>query len=107
MYKFIITAKNRADIINLMMNTASVDLRRVKWNVNSITRSKEDAHVGNWMDLDDWVDAKEWGKVDEAIMSGDVPTVLAWWSAMTASTRFGVTCAGMGTSGSACIFPRR
>ena len=55
MYKFIITAKNRADIINLMMNTASVDLRKVVWNVNSITRSEEDAHVEKWMDLDDWV----------------------------------------------------
>ena len=74
MYKFIVTAKNRADIINLMMNTASVDLRKVEWNANSITRSEEDAHVEKWMDLDDWVDAKEWGKVDDAIMSGDVPT---------------------------------
>lgn len=74
MFKFIVTAKKDTDIINLMMNTASVDLRKVEWNVNSITRSEEDAHVENWMDLGDWVDAKDWGKVDDAIMSGDVPT---------------------------------
>ena len=74
MYKFIVTAKDRSDIINLMMNTASVDLRKVKWNVNSVTRSEEDAHVGNWMDLGDWVKKGEWDKLDDAIMSGDVPT---------------------------------
>ena len=74
MFKIIITATNRADIINLIMNTATDALPTDVWNVNSITRSEEDAHVEKWMDLDDWVDAKEWGKVDEAIMSGDVPT---------------------------------
>ena len=74
MYKFIITAKKDTDIINLMMNTASVDLRKVKWNVNSITRSEEDAHFTNRWELDDSVSNKEWDRVDEAIMSGDVPT---------------------------------
>ena len=74
MFKFIITAKNRADIINLMMNTASVDLCKVKWNVNSLTRSEEDAHFTNRWELDDSVSNKEWDRVDEAIMSGDVPT---------------------------------
>lgn len=74
MYKFIVTAKNDTDIINLMINTASVDLRKVRWNVNSITRSEEDAHFTNRWELDDSVSNKEWDRVDEAIMSGDVPT---------------------------------
>ena len=74
MFKFIVTAKKESDIINLMVNTASVDLRKVEWNVNSITRSYEDAHFTNRWELDDSVSNKEWGRVDEAIMSGDVPT---------------------------------
>jgi len=74
MYKFIITAKKDTDIINLMMNTASVNLDKVEWNVNSITRSEEDAHFTNHWELEDSVSNKEWDRVDEAIMSGDVPT---------------------------------
>lgn len=74
MFKFILTAAKEADLINLLVNTASVDVQRVKWNINSITRSEEDAHVDNWMDLGDWVKKGEWDKLDDAIMSGDVPT---------------------------------
>ena len=74
MYKFILTAKDRSDIINLLVNTASVDVQKVEWNVNSITRSEEDAHCPSLFDLDDWVEAQDWDKVDDAIMSGDVPT---------------------------------
>ena len=73
MFKFILTAERETDLINLLVNTASVDVQRVKWNVNSITRSEEDAHVDNWMDLGDWVKKGEWDKLDDAIMSGEDP----------------------------------
>jgi hypothetical protein len=74
MLKFIVTAKKKADIINLMLNTASVDLHKVEWDANSVTRSDEDAYCTNRWELDDSVSKKEWDRVDEAIMSGDVPT---------------------------------
>ena len=73
MFKFIVTAAKEADLINLLVNTAKVDVQKVKWNVNSITRSDEDAHCSSFFDLNDWVKAQEWDKVDDAIMSGDVP----------------------------------
>ena len=74
MMKFIVTAKKEADIINLMVNTASVDLSKVEWDVNHITRAEDDAYCKSWFELDDWVDNKEWDKVDDAIMDGEVPT---------------------------------
>ncbi len=73
MYKFILTAKNRADLINLLVNTAKVDVQRVKWDVNSITRSDDDAHCEDEWDLCDLVDAVKFHEVDNAIMGGDVP----------------------------------
>ena len=74
MFKFIVTAKNPTDSVALMMHTATVDLYKVEWNLDSLTRSEEDAHVDNFLDLGDWVKKGEWGKMDDAIMSGDVPT---------------------------------
>ena len=74
MFKFIVTAAKEKDIINLMVNTKSVDLNRVKWDVTRIYHSEEDAHCTNRWELDDAVLSKEWDRVDEYIMSGDVPT---------------------------------
>jgi len=73
MIKFILTAEKEDDLINLLVNTASVDVQRVKWNVNSITRSDEDAHCESDWDLHDLVKAGKFHEVDNAIMSGDVP----------------------------------
>ena len=74
MFKFIVTAKNRSDIINLMVNTASVDLNKVKWDVKHISRADEDAYCKDWLELDGWVKDKKWDWVDDAIMGADVPT---------------------------------
>ena len=74
MFKFILTAERETDLINLLVNTASVDVQRVKWNVNSITRSDEDAHCESDWELYDLVKDGKFHEVDNAIMSGDVPT---------------------------------
>ena len=73
MFKFIFTAKERTDLINLLVNTASVDVQKVKWNVNSITRSNDDADCDDELDLCALVDAGKFHEVDNAIMGGDVP----------------------------------
>lgn len=73
MFKFILTAEKKADLINLLVNTASVDVQRVKWNVNSITRSNDDADCEDEWDLCDLVSAGKFHEVDNAIMGGDVP----------------------------------
>jgi hypothetical protein len=74
MFKFIVTAEKEADIIALMTNTRGVDLPSVKWDVTRIYHSEEDVVGINRWELDDAVLSKEWDRVDDAIMSGDVPT---------------------------------
>ena len=74
MQKFIVTAKNKSDIINLMMNTASVNLARVEWDADSIRKAEEPAYCDNLFDLVDWAKNGEWDKVDDAIMGSEVPT---------------------------------
>lgn len=73
MFKFILTAEREIDLINLLVNTASVDVQMVKWNVNSITRSEDDARCEDEWDLCDLVAAGKFHEVDNAIMGGDVP----------------------------------
>ena len=73
MFKFIFTASNRSDIINLLVNSKSVDHQKVKWNVNSITKSYDDANCKDEWDLCNLVDAGKFNEVDDAIMGGDVP----------------------------------
>ena len=74
MFKFIVTAKKHTDIINLMVNTSSVDVQKVKWNAGSVSRSYDDATCKSEIELSNWVKAGKWYKVDDAIMGGDVPT---------------------------------
>lgn len=73
MFKFIITAEKKSDLIGLLVDTAKVDVQKVKWNVNSITRSNDDADCEDEWDLCDLVDAGKFHEVDNAIMGGDVP----------------------------------
>lgn len=73
MFKFIFTAKDRSDLINLLVNTAGVDVQKVKWNVNSITKSSDEAFCSDELELCDLVDSGKFHEVDNAIMGGDVP----------------------------------
>lgn len=72
MFKFILTAKSEIDLINLLVNTAKVDVQHVKWDVNSITRSHDDALLDEWK-ICNLVDDGKFHEVDSAIMGGDVP----------------------------------
>ena len=73
MKKYIITAKNETDILNLSRNTRSVDLTKVKWNWVNIARSDEDANCQNEQEIMDAIGRNDLHDVDNMIMSGDVP----------------------------------
>ena len=73
MKKYIITAKSENDIINLLLNTRSVDLKKVKWNWANISVSEDDAQCSNEREVLDAVEKRDFRTVDEMIMGGDVP----------------------------------
>lgn len=73
MKKYIITAKNADDILNLSRNTRSVDLTKVKWDWANIARSDEDARCRSEQEILDAIGRNDLHDVDNMIMGGDVP----------------------------------
>ena len=73
MKKYIITAKNADDILNLSRNTRSVDLTKVKWNWANIARSDDDANCKDEQEILDAIGRNDLHDVDNMIMGGDVP----------------------------------
>lgn len=71
MDKFIFTSSSQADLIGLLKNT-KVAYKKAKWDPSTITRSEEKADCDGWS-LYCAVEDKDWEKVDNYIMSGDVP----------------------------------
>ena len=73
MKKYIITAKNPTDIINLSLNTKGVDLSKVKWDWANIVQGNDDAMCESEQEIEDALAHNELDHVDDMIMSGDVP----------------------------------
>ena len=73
MKKYIITAKKSEDIINLSLNTRSVDLSKVKWDWAHISQSEDSALCEDEQDILDALAHNELERVDDMIMGGDVP----------------------------------
>lgn len=71
--KYIITAKNADDILNLSRNTRSVDLTKVKWNWANILPSSDLPFCDSEDEVLDAVRKGDFHTVDDMIMSGDVP----------------------------------
>lgn len=71
--KYIITAKNADDILNLSRNTRSVDLTKVKWDWTNIAPSEDLAWCDNEGEVLKAVQAQDFHAVDDMIMGGDVP----------------------------------
>lgn len=73
MKKYIITAKNPDDIINLTLNTLEVDLSKVKWDWTHMTQSEDDANCSSEKEILDAIFDGRLDDVDDMIMGGDVP----------------------------------
>jgi len=73
MKKYIITAKNPEDIINLTLRTKDVDLSKVKWDWTHITPSEDDAKCSSEEEILDALSKGDFRSVDNMIMGGDVP----------------------------------
>ena len=73
MKKYIITAKNPEDIINLSMNTREVDMEKVKWDWTHMTQSEDDANCNSEQEILDALSVGDNHLVDNMIMGGDVP----------------------------------
>ena len=73
MKKYIITAKNPEDIINLTLKTKEVDLSKVKWDWTHMTQSEDDANCSSENEILDAIFDGHLDKVDDMIMGGDVP----------------------------------
>lgn len=73
MKKYIITAKNPEDIINLTLNTLEVDLSKVKWDWTHMTQSEDDANCSSEKEILDAIFDGRLDDVDDMIMGGDVP----------------------------------
>ena len=71
--KYIITAKNEDDILNLSRNTRSVDLTKVKWNWANIFPSSDLPRCDSEDEVLDAVRKGDFRKVDRMIMGGDIP----------------------------------
>lgn len=71
--KYIITAKNADDILNLSRNTRSVDLSKVKWNWANIFPSSDLPFCDSEDEVLDAVRKGDFHAVDNMIMGGDVP----------------------------------
>lgn len=71
--KYIITAKNPEDIINLSLNARRVDMSKVKWDWTHITRSKDNANCSDEQEILDALSKGNNRLVDDMIMGGDVP----------------------------------
>ncbi len=73
MKKYIITAKNPEDIINLTLKTKNVDLPKVKWDWTHMTQSADDARCSDEQEILDALSVGDNHLVDNMIMGGDVP----------------------------------
>jgi hypothetical protein len=73
MKKYIVSAKNHDDAINLMRNTRGVDLTKVKWDWANVSRSYDDARCDGESEVVDAIVKGDFHKVDDMIMGGDVP----------------------------------
>lgn len=73
MKKYIITAKNADDILNLSRNTKGVDLTKVKWNWANIFPSSDLPFCDSEDEVLNAVRKGDFHTVDKMIMGGDVP----------------------------------
>ena len=73
MKKYIITAKFPKDIINLSLNTRSVDMTKVKWDWTHVSQSEDDPICKSEQDILDAIAIQNMSHVDDMIMGGDVP----------------------------------
>ena len=73
MKKYIITAKNPKDIIDLTLNTKKVDMSKVKWDWTHMSQSEDDANCSSEKEILDAIFDGHLDDVDDMIMGGDVP----------------------------------
>ena len=73
MKKYIVTAKNKTDIINLALNTRGVDLHKVAWDWRNASLSEDEACCENEDEILVALANGDCSKIDEMIMGGDVP----------------------------------